>query len=262
MTDVVASGYDAVYSSWASGTTFHELWARHAVGGEMAAGFEHLNFATTTDLDQMRSLLEVGPGDCLVDLASGAGGPGAWVARESGAALVGVDLSRVGMRVARRRAAAVGLRHASFVVARAHHLPLRGAFAAGVMSLDSLQYVPDKHATFAEAARVLGPRGRFVFTAFELAPEQVRNVPVLGIDPVRDYARVLADVGFTVEAYEETPGWHDRLVSAYSAVVEAEARLRPELGNVAMDALLWEMSFTLEIEPYARRVLAVARSRG
>lgn len=88
----------------------------------------------------------------------------------------------------------------------------------------------------------------------------MRDVPVLGIDAVPDYATVLAEVGLTVEVYEETPGWHDRLVAAYLAVIAAEPALRPEIGDAAMDVLLWEMSLTLRIEPYRRRIFAVARS--
>ena len=100
-------------------------------------------------------------------------------------------------------------------------MPLADAGVAGAMSLDSLQYVPDKRTTFAEVARVLRPNGRLVFTAFEVDPERVRDVPVLGVDPVPDYSVVLRDVGFRVETYEETPNWNDRLVAAYSAVVDA-----------------------------------------
>ena len=88
----------------------------------------------------------------------------------------------------------------------------------------------------------------------------MRDVPVLGVDPVADYSTLLRDVGFTVDTYEETPGWRQRLVAAYSAVIAAEPTLRPELGDTAMDALLGEMSLTLQIDPYRRRVFAVARS--
>jgi hypothetical protein len=129
------------------------------------------------------------------------------------------------------------------------------------MSLDSLQYVPDKRATFSEVARVLVEGGRLAFTAFEVDPARVRDVPVLGIDPVSDYSTLLRDIGFTVETYEETPGWHERLVAAYSAVVAAEPELRPELGDSAMDALVLEMSLTLQLEPYPRRIFAVARAQ-
>jgi hypothetical protein len=145
------------------------------------------------------------------------------------------------------------------VVASVDHLPIADAAAAGVMSLDSLQYVPDKRSTFAEVTRVLVGGGRVAFTAFEVDAERVRDVPALGVDPIADYAALLREAGLTVEVYEETPGWRDRLTAAYSAVLGAEPELRPGLGDDAMDALMAEMALTLAIEPYPRRVFAVAR---
>jgi ubiquinone/menaquinone biosynthesis C-methylase UbiE len=259
MTEVVAAGYDAVYEAWSSSAAFHEMWARHAVDG-VAVGFEHLNFAGAAELERLRDLLDVRAGDRVVDLCCGAGGPGVWIARETKGVLVGVDVSRVGTRVAAARAATQHLPGATFVVGSVDQLPIADSCALGVISLDSLQYVPDKRTTFAEVARVLVRGGRFAFTAFEVDAARVRDVPVLGADPVENYSMLLRDVGFTVDTYEETPGWRDRLVAAYSAVLAAEPMLRPEMGTNAMDALMLEMSLTLQIEPYSRRVLAVARS--
>jgi ubiquinone/menaquinone biosynthesis C-methylase UbiE len=259
VSDVVASGYDTVYNAWSSSAAFHDMWARNAVDGEIASGFEHLNFARLSELGRLRDALNLYRGDRVIDLACGAGGPGAWVAQETETVLFGVDLSTVGTRLARQRAGARRLSGAGFVVGSVDHLPVATACAAGVMSLDSLQYVPDKRATFAEVVRVLVQGGRLAFTAFEVDPERVRGVPVLGVDPTPDYAALLRDVGLVVETYEETPGWHDRMVAAYSAVVASDAELRPQLGDDAMDALTLEMALTLETEPYPRRVFAVAQ---
>jgi SAM-dependent methyltransferase len=254
----VAAGYNAVYAAWRTSPLFHEIWARHAVEGQVAPGFEHLNFAGVPELRRMRAMLDLRGGDRVVDLGCGAGGPSAWIAHETDAVLVGVDLSRVGARLAAGRAEAHGLADAGFAVGSADALPFTDACAVAVMSVDSLQYVPAKRATFAEVARILRPGGRFVFTAFEVDTARVREVQVLGVDPVADYSLLLQEVGLTVDAYAETPGWKDRLVAAYSAVIAAEPVLRAQMGNAAMDALLLEMSLTLQIEPYRRRVLAAA----
>jgi SAM-dependent methyltransferase len=258
VTDAVAAGYDAVYAAWGSSATFHEIWARTAVDGEIAPGFEHLNFARLSELARLRDALALDPGGLLVDLACGAGGPGVWIAHESDAALIGLDLSSIGTRLARVRALAHQLSGAGFLVGSVDHLPIADASVMGVMSVDSLQYVPDKHTTFAEVARVLAVGARVAFTAFEVDVDRVRDVPVLGVDPIDDYSVLLRDVGLAVDTYEETPGWHDRLVAAYGAVMAAEPELRPELGDAAMDALTLEMALTLAIEPYPRRVFAVA----
>jgi SAM-dependent methyltransferase len=178
-----------------------------------------------------------------------------------GRSLVGIDVSRVGARLAATRVAARNLFDCAFVDGSVDRLPFVDRSVLGAMSLDSLQYVPDKQATFSEVARLLVDGGRFAFTAFEVDPARVRDVPVLGVDPVSDYSTVLRAVGLAVDDYEETPGWHDRLTAAYSAVLAAEPELRPELGDRAMDALLLEMSLTLRIEPYRRRIFAIARSQ-
>jgi ubiquinone/menaquinone biosynthesis C-methylase UbiE len=261
VTDAVAAGYDTVYASWASSATFHDLWARHAVDGEMAAGYEHLNFVRESDVERLLGVLDLHTGNRFVDLACGAGGPGLRVANETHGVLLGVDLSRVGVRLAAARAVALGVSTAVFVVGDVDHLPLADACVVGAMSLDALQYVPDKRVTFSEVARVLVGGGRFAFTAFEVSRDRVRDVAVLGVDPVADYAVLLREVGFVVDTYEETPGWHERLVAAYSAVIAAEPMLRAEMGDAAIDALLLEMLFTLEVDPYTRRVFAVARAQ-
>ena len=50
-------------------------------------------------------------------------------------------------------------------------------------------------------------------------------------------------------------------VAAYSAILAGGADLRPEMGDDALDALLGETSLTSQIDPYPRRVSAVARFR-
>jgi SAM-dependent methyltransferase len=259
VTDAVSAGYDAVYASWSSSATFHDLWAEHAVDGQIAVGYEHLSFVREVDVDRLLGVLDLHPGDRFVDLACGAGGPGVRVAHETEGVLVGVDLSRVGVRLAVARAIIRSVSTAVFVVGDVDHVPLADACVVGAMSLDALQYVPDKRMTFSEVARVLVGGGRFAFTAFEVDRDRVRDVAVLGVDPVADYSALLREVGFVVDAYEETPGWHERLVAAYRAVIAAEPMLRAEMGDAAMDALLLEMSFNLQVEPYPRRVFAVAR---
>jgi SAM-dependent methyltransferase len=257
--DPVAEGYDAVYSAWRSSAAFHTIWAQHAVEGDAAAGFEHLNFAPVGELRRLVAALDLRPGARLLDVACGAGGPGLWVARETGARVVGIDLSRVGTRLAAERTAGLGVTGASFVVGSATSIPLASGCVSGAMSIDSLQYVPDKHAAFAEIARVLGPAGHFAFTAFELESSRVAELPVLGDDPVGDYRPILEACGFSLDRYEETPGWDARLTAAYGAVIDAEPQLRPEMGDAATDSLLLEMSLTLAVRPYRRRVFVAAR---
>ena len=235
MPDAVADGYDAVYAAWHSSPTFHAIWARHTVDDRYPAGFEHISFVTFDELVIITAELDGGPQSHLLDIACGAGGPGLWVAGELHARLVGVDLSRVGLRVAATRAAVIATDRASFAAADLTALPLAAGCVTSAMSVDALQYVRDKQAAFAEVHRVLQSGGRLVFTAFELDPHRVVGIPVLGDDPVVDYGPVLEAVGFRVERYDETPEWHERLHDAYGAVVAAEAHLVPEMGSARFE---------------------------
>ena len=260
MTDnLVASGYDAVYAALPASPTFARLWRAHACGEDFPPGYDHISFLTRAEIGEVRDGLGQGAGAGLVDLACGAGGPGLWLAGNMGARLTGVDLSSAGLTQARRRAEAVGVATASFVAGTFGQLPLAPSSAHGAVSFDALQYAPDKAAAFREIARVLRPGGRLVFTAFEVVEERVAGLPVLGEDPVGDFRPLLEGAGFTVERYEQTPGWKERLLGAYSAVVGATAELEPELGVQALLALTLEMTLTLERDPYRGRVVAVAR---
>jgi len=90
---------------------------------------------------------------------------------------------------------------------------------------------------------------------FEVDPDRVAGVPALGVDPIADYAPILEDAGFVVDAYEETPGWEDRVYGAFGAVVDASDVLTAELGDRAAGGLLAEAMLTVGAQPYPRRVL-------
>ncbi|MEN3273173.1 MAG: hypothetical protein V7636_1934 [Actinomycetota bacterium] len=258
----VAAGYDRVYAATPNSTTLQELWRPRAGGGDFPADFGNISFLTVAELQAAAAALDVGPDDVLADLACGAGGPGLWVATHTGCKLVGVDLSAEGIAAATTRAAELGLDGvASFHVGSFATTGLDSASVDGVLTVDALQYAPDKAAAYAEMARILRLGGRAVIAVFEVDPDRVHGVPVLGDDPVADHRPLLESAGFTVDSYEESAGWWDRMRAAYGAVLEAEVVLRSELGDDAFDSLALEMTLTLQLEPYPRRVLAIATRR-
>jgi SAM-dependent methyltransferase len=257
--DLVASGYDAVYASWNRGPTLRRIWRELAAGPGYPEEFRHISFLTGDELALLAEVLGLGPDGVLVDLACGAGGPGLWVTRQSGARLTGVDLSAVALLRAVELADTVGLRpRAEFVKGSFEATGLAAASADAAMCVDALQYAPSKAAAFTEAARALRPGGRMAFVAFELEPAHVAGLPVWGVDPVADYRRVLEQAGFTVVRYEETPGWRERVTATFEALVAERAAVEAELGVAAAAVLALEASLTLEQRPYRRRILAVA----
>jgi ubiquinone/menaquinone biosynthesis C-methylase UbiE len=260
--DVVVEGYDAVYAAISESATFSRIWQRHVLGDDYPMDFAHISFLTLIELQEMRQRLALRQGAALVDLACGAGGPGLSIAKVMDATLVGVDPSAIGLTHARARADSVGMAtNARFTQGTFAMTGLADGAADGAISVDALQYAPDKRAGLKEAARILRPGGRLVFTAFEVEPQRVEGLPVLGVDPVADYRPLLEDQGFAIEFYQETRGWAERVRATYTAVIEAMPVLTSEMGARAASALGSEAAFTLHYRPYRRRVLAAAHVR-
>ena len=111
---------------------------------------------------------------------------------------------------------------------------------------------------FGEALRILRAGARLAFSAFEANPERVDGLPVLGFDPVPDYAPLLADAGFSVDWYRESADWAERVRATFGAVVNTMATLTEEMGQAAASSLGMEAAVTLQVQPYRRRVVVAA----
>jgi SAM-dependent methyltransferase len=259
----VLDGYDAVYDALPRGETFSRLWRTHAYRNDFPAQYAHIGFLTVPEAQRMRELLQIRPGDVLADLGCGAGGPGLWMAAQSGASLIGVDPCPAGLAAARARAREAGLAgRARFDLGTFEQTSLPDGTASAVMSVEALQYAPGKRAAVTEFFRILRPGRRLAFIAFEVDPAKVAGIPVLGADPVPDYRPVLEAAGFKIEAYEETPGWQERVNAAFGAILDASDTLAAEMGELAAASAVAEAMLTAGIQPYPRRVLAVASRPG
>jgi cyclopropane fatty-acyl-phospholipid synthase-like methyltransferase len=81
---------------------------------------------TRAQADHLGQVLELGPDDRLLDIGSGCGWPGVYLADTTGCSVVVTDLPMSGMRRALDRAAADGLAgRTTAVVASARNLPFR-----------------------------------------------------------------------------------------------------------------------------------------
>lgn len=88
--------------------------------------YGNAGFTTKAQADALADLLELTSTDRLLDVGSGAGWPGLYLAYRSGCRVVVSDLSGSGMVQARRRAAADAMADRTHaVVATARHLPFR-----------------------------------------------------------------------------------------------------------------------------------------
>jgi SAM-dependent methyltransferase len=243
---------------------------RAAFGDDYAQDAQPNAFYSRTTLRRLADALEAGPGRTVVDLGCGHGWPSLWVARQTGANLVGIDLSPVGIELARYRAAELGLtERVRFQAGDITTTGLADASCDAAMSLDVLPFVPDKGAAIREVARILRPGGRFAFTIWEhlggSAAGDADRAALSGTFQAHplvesahvDYRGLLEDAGFAVEIYEEPPGWRSQQRALAEGIIAAEEEVTPEMGAhyPAMARV-----FMAEL-PTARYVFVAARRR-
>lgn len=215
-------------------------------------------FVSRTTLQRLAGALQIGPGHTVVDLGCGHGGPGLWVAQQLGAHLIGIDLSAVGVALARDRAAALGVgERARFQEGDLTATGLPEASCDAAMSLDVLVFVPDKAAAVREVARLLRPGGRFGLTTWEQSGYSAR----LGAPQVADHRPLLAAAGFDVETYEEPPDWQCQQRTLVEGIIASEPALAEEMEPAVAAGFVAMARGVLADLPERRYVFVVARRR-
>jgi ubiquinone/menaquinone biosynthesis C-methylase UbiE len=258
---------DAYSAKWASSDKKRSATGqriRHEVyGDEYPAEADPRSYLTRTELHRLARELRVGRGDAFVDLGCGQGGPGLWVAGETGAGIVGIDLAEVAIANARERAREFGLAdRARFEVADIVATGLPDEAFAGAMSVDALWAVADKAGAIREVARVLKPGARFVFTNWDRD-----RVPPGYPPPLADHRPLLEGAGFAVERYDVQPDAEAKRRELYERLVAAEADLVQELGEATAAKLMFEAKSNLGLVDgvdhlaHSQRIFVVARKR-
>jgi ubiquinone/menaquinone biosynthesis C-methylase UbiE len=113
--------------------------------------------------DRLVELATVGPGDCVLDIATGLGEPAATAARRVGASghVEGIDLSPGMLEFARRRATRLGLENVTFREADADNLRSDGAEYDAILCRWGLMFMTDLEATLRTFRSLLKPGGKF-----------------------------------------------------------------------------------------------------
>jgi len=159
-------------------------------------------------------LIELGPGDRLLDVASGSGGSALLAAREIGCEVVGLEYGEGAVAAARVQAEAAGAGgRVAFVVGDAEALPFEAGEFDAVLCECSLCTFPDKARAVGEISRVLRPDGAVAIS-----------------DVVADRARIpaeldgiLATVACVGEALDEA-GYLELLRRCGLDLIEVESR--------------------------------------
>jgi ubiquinone/menaquinone biosynthesis C-methylase UbiE len=127
--------------------------------------YDRIADGLTISTDQTLRVAKIRPGERVLDLATGTGIT-AIAARERGAEVTGVDLTKELLEVARKKAAAEGFTDIDFREGDAEALPFADSTFDVVVSTCGHMFAPDQPKVAAEMARVTRPGGRAVFLAW------------------------------------------------------------------------------------------------
>jgi SAM-dependent methyltransferase len=218
--------YRPVLAAQSRGKTLRGIYEQ-VYGADYPAEVEPFGFSSAVDLAMVARELDDFGVTRLLDVGCGRGGPGLWVAREVGAALVGIDILAEAITEARARAAVLeSAPPARFEVASVTETGLPDGAFDGVVSFDALWMVIDKRAAFREISRVLRPGSPLVFTTWEPAHLQ--------------YALLLQPAGFMGIIRHSLPESLERQLRVYEAILDSQREIATEMGEAAAAVLVEE----------------------
>ena len=142
---------------------------------------------------------DVGPGQTVLDAATGTAAVAIELARRTGCCVVGLDQSPEMLAIGRARVEAAGLEERiRLVEGDAQHLPFDDASFDGLTFTYLLRYVEDVGATLGQLARTVRPGGTIAMLEFALPR-----------GPWRPAWELYVRVGLPLTGRVISPGWRD-----------------------------------------------------
>jgi ubiquinone/menaquinone biosynthesis C-methylase UbiE len=200
---------------------YQSEWARLLLGESFHPG----GLALT---ERLGTLLGLGPGQRVLDVAAGQGTSAIFLAQRFGCVVVGVDYGGDSVRKATEAAARAGVAEfAQFEQGDAERLPFADASFDALICECAFCTFPDKRTAAGEFRRVLRPGGRVGLSDMTRAgpvPADLQGLLawiacIAAAQPLDEYARYLGDAGLTVGLIEP----HDAALN--SLVQEIRTRL-------------------------------------
>lgn len=208
---------------------------------------------------RLATVLDLKPGERVLDVASGRGTTALLLAQEYGAYVDGLDLSGANVALAQGAVDAAGLTgQISVRVGDAERLPYADGLFDAVVCECAFCTFPDKTTAAAELARMLRPGGQVGITDVVADPDRLPPeltsltawiACVADARPLDEYARLLADAGLAVVWSER----HDQAILRMLDQIEA----RLSLVRLTSGARAAELGVDFDRAP---AVLAAARS--
>jgi SAM-dependent methyltransferase len=215
--------FEATYAAPASPVQ-ERVW-RTVYGDDYPEGVDPYSYLSLSELHRFARDVALQRGDTLVDLGCGRGGAGLWVALQTGARLVGIDIADTALVAARDRAVRLGA-EAIFARGEFEATGLAAGAADAVMSVDALLFTPDKAAALREIRRVLRPGGRLCLTSWDYHTQPAGRPP-----QVPDHRPLAEAAGLRVLAYDETERWRERAEATGAGLLAAAEELAAEDGE-------------------------------
>jgi SAM-dependent methyltransferase len=123
------------------------------------------SWITTDEYDTFYSWLNISPGDQVLEVASGSGGPALYLTQNYKCRITGLDINEAGIKTANQQALEANITDATFQVANMdQRLPFEDEIFDAVMCIDSMNHFRDRLAYLREWHRVLKPGKHALFT--------------------------------------------------------------------------------------------------
>ncbi len=202
------------------------------------ASFDQLHAggrAATRALAQMANLR---PGMRVLDIGSGVGGPARTLAAEYGCQVVGLDLTETFCEAAEMLTRKVGLgNQATFKQGSALDLPFDDGSFDAVWTQNTIMNINDKAKVFAEAHRVLRPRGILALEAIMLGSLAEIYYPVFWANDA-SVSFVISPKAFqqlmTASGFEEC-AWEDVTAQVINEASKKPSSVTSESAPIGLD---------------------------
>jgi SAM-dependent methyltransferase len=193
--------------------------------GEEQAGAPDAALTASLGCGVPTAVADLGEGETVLDLGSGAGADVLISARRVGPTgkAIGLDMTDEMLALARANAEAAGVDNVEFVKGEIEHIPLPDGVVDVVISNCVINLSGDKQQVLSEAARVLKPGGRFAVADVIADPDMDEATRadrdawtgcIAGALTREQFADALTAAGFKDIEINETHRVHEHAVSA------------------------------------------------
>jgi cyclopropane fatty-acyl-phospholipid synthase-like methyltransferase len=202
----------------------------------IGADFGADGYTTLDQADELADRLALRPGQRLLDLGTGSGWPGVYLAKKTGCQVLLTDLPGPGLRTAVARAGREQVAgRCAAVASEGPRLPFATAAFDAVLHADVLCCLRAKRATLMSCRRILRPHGRMAFFAIFVAPALT----------ARDHRRAL-QCGPPALA---TPSTYRRLLDTAGFLAIDEVDVTDAYLDTARRWLCHQREFAAELAP-------------